>query len=475
MSPLFRLLSRAALIATAFGSAGCFEAVPWSSHTSLRMYGRAHVSNVDPEEPFVARVTPDRHHVTLTLDSFFLRNIPGVAGGGALVGLEVRGAGPSVVSLPLGSVAAQGKHGYLTSLRAAPAIGPFLYKGAPLEVTVSVRPGSAASISCSGTTCASAAALTPAAVDPADEATLAVLRSQFQALFPATEEPTKTWRYTFTLTSSADKATAPDAHTRMLTAQTHLLLLSPPALAPARLQAVQPGKVVRYLTRRGARLHWLHDDREFASLPYLVFSVARSERNPSPSKALQAALGGLVKACDPGPRDPGNGAPPEQRTTDAILPCRPALQRARVTLEQEPSLSMRERSFYTKWLELRDAQQETHSSERDGDKDKQLYGYLAQLARLGELGRQYTGIMTEEEVRYLSSRADDTFSAAKRLCVIVGKEPARVEAAYEQSLAATKEGMRAARMEELVSLKLAAKYDTAKASTKKPPAELLAD
>lgn len=386
---------------------GCFTPVRWSDHLAARAYGASrYLTVVDPEEALVGRITPERHHVTVTLEALFLRNVPGVSSGDATVTLEVRGAPSELTTLSAGSVTVSGRDGFLFSGKPLSA-GPYLYAGRPLDVTVAVAPGS----------------------------------SQTGA--------SQAWRYQIVL-PRCDDATAV---ARCLTEGTHFFLLAPPVDAPSAVGKVAPSAYLPHLRFEGRKLVWGFDHKPFTALPYVILNITRHVRAPVRPEALRRVLAEVATHCDQG----------------RLELCGDATRRARDALDADAVLGDREKALERSWLAFRDEQIAVAGAVKDGHKERELTGYAQLLQRLKDVVSTAPEVMDKGLNDYVDDRLRDLLRSYERLAQLVGRPKDGLQAEHANlrmlRFALTKQ-LKAANM---ARWRLRAKYGINRRAVPPPP------
>jgi len=444
-----------ALLATVLCGAGCFGEISWSNHISFRSYGRGlHLSHIDPEEQLVGRISRKMHYVSIALDSVFFRDLPGLFQRDVVFAFEIRGAGPKAIKTVLEVTEAAGEHAFLSVDNAA-VLQPFLYEGRNMEIVLHFKSTSKDNVgNIKGRMAGAGDALKK--LNPMAGPAIAMASGIFEGVIGAFVKNEQSWKYQFTLYPG--DSTYRDKPELLFTAGRHILLSMPPANAPKQYRFLKPSNLIKYLGMRGNRLIWNYNEEEFTELPYIILNITRYKRYPQDDTPLRKMVNEVVKAYEQGNLDMA----------------RANLKNVRGLIFEDKVITQREKNLEQLWTEFREAQIETGQAEKDGNKEKQLDGYLLQLKFLGDIMQGFPEILEPFEIKDIDFKISRLVSSYERLAQVVGKDIAELNKRVDAMRASIDKAKKAARAEELAKLKLAQKYDTAKMSKTAPPADIMA-
>lgn len=275
------------VMAAACTLGGCALSIGWSNHVSLRSKGDGvALGHVDADEAVKGAIRANLDYVSIALDSVFVRNLPGLTGRSVTLSLDIQGIlpkGKSVRSV-LGMQDSVGEHGFLSFDNVA-VIEPFLYTGRNLTIRFELRAVPKDAVATVKGHIAGAQGLLKKLSVTNTEA-LEAGSDLFQTIVGATASKALSWKYQFTL-FPADGVYR-DKPEMLLTAARHILLIVPPADAPAEVRKLlRPSTLLKHLRLRGNRLVWRHDGQEFVETPYVVLNITRYRRYPSPETELR--------------------------------------------------------------------------------------------------------------------------------------------------------------------------------------------
>jgi hypothetical protein len=446
-----------AALAIAFGvlGAGCFGEINWQNHLSFRSYGRGlHLTHVDPEEAVVGKVSRNMHYVSISLDSVFFRDLPGLYQRDVVFGFEIRGAGPKPIKTVLEVTESAGEHSFL-SLDNAVVLQPFLYTGQNIEITLwfkSTAKDNVANIKGR----ISGAGDTLKKLNPLYGEAVNIASSIFEGVIGAFVKKEQTWKYSFTLYPV--DSTYRDKPEILFTAGRHILIAMPPANAPKAYRFLKPSNLIKYLGMRGNRLVWKHNDEEFIELPYIILNITRYKRYPNTETELRKMVDAVERAY-------------EQQNLDLA---RANLKNVGALIFEDKVITQREKNLEQLWKEFREARIDTAQAEKEGNKEKQLEGMLQQIKFLGEIMTNFVEILEPFEIKDIDFKISRLVSHYERLAQVAGKGVDDLRALLEKQRASIEKARMAAKQEELARQKLIAKYDTAQQAKTPPPPDIVA-
>jgi hypothetical protein len=445
----------AALAACALAGAGCFGEISWSNHLSFRSYGRGlHLSHVDAEELLVGRISRNMHYVSISLDSVFFRDLPGLFQRDVVFGFEIRGVGPQPIKTVLEVTEAAGEHAFL-SIDNAAVLQPFLYGGQNIEITLWFKSTAKDNVGhIKGQLTAAGDVLKK--LNPFGEVGVNMARGIFDSVIGAFVKKEQSWKYSFTLYPG--DSTYRDKPELLFTAGRHILLSMPPADAPKPYRFLKPANLIKYLGMRGNRMIWKHNEEEFTELPYIILNITRYKRYPNLDTPLRKMVVEVEKAYEQG----------------NIELSRANLKNVGGLIFEDKVITQREKNLEQLWKEFRESRLDTAQAEKDGNKEKQLEGMLLQIKFLADILSGFAAILEPFEIKDSEFMMGRLVSHYERLAQIAGKP---VEDA-QKLLESRKEKIQAARdqgkKEELARQKLIAKYDTKDQAKTPPPPEIVA-
>jgi hypothetical protein len=435
-------------------SAGCFGEVSWSNHISFRSYGRGlHLSHVDPEELLVGRISRKLHYVSLSLDAVFFRDLPGLFQRDVVFGFEIRGAGPKAIKTVLEVTEAAGEHSFLSFDNAA-VLQPFLYDGRNMEITLWFKSTAKDQVgNIKGRLSGAGDALKK--LNPLADQAIGLANNIFEGVIGAFVQKEQSWKYTFTL-YPAD-STYRDKPELLFTAGRHILLSMPPANAPKQYRFLKPANLIKYLGMRGNRLIWNHSEEEFNELPYIILNITRYKRYPTEDTPLRKMVTEVVKAYETGNLDMARGN----------------LKNVRGLIFEDKVITQREKNLEQLWTEFREAQIDTAQAEKDGNKEKQLDGYLQQLKFLFDILRGFPEILEPFEIKNIDFMVSRLVASYERLAQIAGKNTEDLNKLVETRRSDAEMAKKKARDEEVARQRLMAKHDVRMRSKVKPPKDVM--
>jgi hypothetical protein len=281
------LLALASLAMTACGPA----AIDWRNHQSLRSAGKGQkgvtLSHVDPSEVVENAISRDLHYVTISLDSVFFRNLPGLFSGATVVfGFEVQGILPKGESIKtvFEPRKAVGENAFL-AMDNVTVIQPFLYTGQNITITLyfqAVEEGE--SLNIAGRIQGAAGLLKK--LNPMAEVAVNTAKSLFTSIIGAFRKKEMQWKYSFTL-YPADSVYR-DKPELLFLAGRHILVAIPPTSASEGLRKkVNLKTLTSDLRLRGNRLVWKENDEEYTTTPYIILNITRYKRYPNEDTELR--------------------------------------------------------------------------------------------------------------------------------------------------------------------------------------------
>jgi hypothetical protein len=441
--------------AIALAGTGCFGEISWSNHLSFRSYGRGlHLSHVDPDEVLLGRISRNMHYVSISLDSVFFRDLPGLFQRDVVFGFEIGGAGDKRIKTVLEVTEAAGEHAFL-SIDNAAVLQPFLYKGQNIEITLWFKSTAKDNV---GNVKGQLAGVgdTLKKLNPLAEGAVNLANGIFDRVIGAFVKKEQSWKYAFTL-YPAD-STYRDKPELLFTAGRHILLSMPPAGAPKPYRFLKPANLIKYLGLRGNRLVWRHNDEEFHELPYIILNVTRFKRYPSQTTPLRLATNQMEAAYEQG----------------NLELARNKVKELGGLIFEDKVITQREKNLEQLYKEFREAKIDTAQAEKDGNKEKQLEGMLSQIKFLSDILANFPMILEPADVSDVDFKLNRLVSHYERLAQIAGKPADEAQKLLELRRAKIEQARAEFRKEEIMRQKMLAKYDTAKVSKTPPPPEILA-
>jgi hypothetical protein len=232
-------------------------------------------------------ISTNLHYVSISLDSVFFRNLPGIGDADVAFGFEITGVlgDGKTIKTVLDSRKGVGENAFL-SFDNLVVIEPFLYKGENMTMNFhfTAVPGPQSNFIRAQLVGPLGDSLKK--INPIKEAGVAQGVSMFANVFGGFAQ--KTWNYGTTFFPS-DRVYR-DKPDLLFTASRHILMATPPADAPAKYKELRPNKLMSKLKMRGNRLVWGSNDEEFTDLPYIVLNVTRYKRYPKTDTKLRQTL-----------------------------------------------------------------------------------------------------------------------------------------------------------------------------------------
>lgn len=264
----------------------CKNYINWKNHISFRSYGKgAQLSHIDPDETVHGAVRANLNYISMSLDTVFFRDLPGLSDRSVAFGFQLTGALPKgkAIKTVLDISKGVGEHAFL-SFDNLVVVQPFLYTGQNVTITLHFRAvdkDEAANIRGR----LQGAGETVKKISPASYAALDTGLDLFTSIISAFTKKEMSWKYSFTLFPV--DSTYRDKPEMLLTAARHILLCIPTADAPRVYRKLKPRYLLRMLKLRGNRLVWKKSEAEYTKTPYIVLNITRYKRYPQPDTRLR--------------------------------------------------------------------------------------------------------------------------------------------------------------------------------------------
>lgn len=269
-------------------SAGAFR---WLGHNLLKVDGKGSRLRMASGMKAPKRcLRKERGYATISLDTFHLRSIRNLVDQHFVLGVSVKGVLASGEVMKSVTHVGRFKGGRATLSRAA-RIGPFLVPPGAITITLhvetlndhrereNVRGRLDGCMSCQ-------------ALDPHRRLSRMQAENIFNTIVGIYRPAPLRFQYAFDL-HPCGTGPGPRSGERLTTGR-QVLLPVPPRKGP--YTRLQPRRIGERLALRGDGLIWRGTGKPFTELPYLVFSVSRSDRLPrySPIHKLEARLERLL-------------------------------------------------------------------------------------------------------------------------------------------------------------------------------------
>jgi hypothetical protein len=290
-----RVVAAIAVAAAAISGCGGLSAIDWRNHINLRSAGAGNkkvaLSQVEANEVVENAISRDLHYVTISLDSVFFRNLPGIFSGATVVlGFEIQGilpAGKAIKTVfePKKSV---GRDSFL-AMDNLTVIQPFLYTGQNITMTLhfkAVKDEDTPNIN----GMISGAANLLKKLNPIADTIVDTAKNIFTKIFSGLSMKELEWKYSFTL-YPADSVYR-DKPELLFLAGRYILVATPPTSASEALRKkVNMRTLTTELKLRGNRLVWTTgNEDEYTETPYIVLNVTRYKRYPAEDTELRKAV-----------------------------------------------------------------------------------------------------------------------------------------------------------------------------------------
>jgi hypothetical protein len=380
---LATLLAMLGLMASACGP----SAIDWRNHVSLRSAGKGQksvtLSHVDPNEVVENAISRDLHYVTISLDSVFFRNLPGIMGGATVVfGFEIQGVLPGGKSIktvfePRKSV---GENAFL-AMDNLTVIQPFLYTGQNMTITLYFQAvAEEESMNITGRIQGAAGLLKK--LNPMAGVAVDTAKSLFTSIIGAFRKKEMQWKYSFTL-YPADSVYR-DKPELLFLAGRHILIAVPPSTASESLRKKVNLKVLTSQLRlRGNRLVWKDTDEEYTETPYIILNITRYKRYPSEETELMK----LTKQVE------------SLYETGAYERALEQLRNVGAAIADDKIITQNEKNLARSMMDYRKAKIEAAIAKQKGDNAEFLKQCEAQVKILSNIKTEFKEILEPYEIK----------------------------------------------------------------------------
>jgi hypothetical protein len=339
------------------------------------------LAHIDPDEVVEGVVSTNLHYITISIDSVFVRNLPGLFDRNVALGLEITGIlpGGKAIQTVLDMKKGVGEHSFLSFDNVA-VIQPFLYTGQNLTIALHFRAVPEDEVQYLRGRLAGAGDLVKK-IAPSRFAALETGVDLFKSIMGAFQRKELSWKYQFTL-YPADSVYR-DKPEMLLTAARHILLIMPPPDSSSDLRAYQPDKVMRYLKMRGNRLVWAHNEKEYTETPYLVLNITRFRRYPATDTELRKTARAVDQFIEQGNFD---GA-------------RAMLHQLGAAINADPIITAQEKNFERSMKDFREARIAAAQAQKSGDKQEELRQIEIQIRLLSHVRTHFNRILYPFETK----------------------------------------------------------------------------
>jgi hypothetical protein len=357
------------------------------------------LAHVAPKELLENVVSRNLHYVSISLDTVFFRNLPGLFGASVAFGVEIYGARADgrPIRTVLDVQTASSDQGFLRFDNVA-VVEPFLYTGRNITMTLHFKAVAKQAAQHVRGRLAGAGdvirKLNPSATGPLELAA-SIFDSVVGAFFGAEKE----YRYTFTL-YPADSVYR-DKPDLLFTAARHILIAVPPPGAPTEFHGLIPPRIMPLLKLRGNRLVYKATGEEYRSTPYIVLNVTRYKRYPKEDTELRQVAKRMDTAIEQG----------------NLRYARENLRNLAVAIGDDPVITQQEKDLERSWLEIRSSQIRAHEAEARGDPASTIAERVRQVRYLVGMKKYFRQILEpfelkqiEYQVRTITRKAKETAS-----------------------------------------------------------------
>jgi hypothetical protein len=397
-------LAAFALLLSAGLTACAHRGIDWQHHISLRTRGEGlALGKLDPRELIEGKVSRNLHHVGLSLETVFVRDLPGVAAKDHLVlGMEAHGVLPDGrVLKTVADVRPCTDESALVFFENPFSLQPFLYTGQSITVTLSFQAVSAAEASNVRGKMAGGGDQIKKLNPKAGEA-LETARQLFGSVLGTSTAASRIWKFSFTL-HPADGLIR-DKPESLLTAARHILLALPPPHGPASLKHLRPELLMEKLKLRGGRVVW-EDGREYTDAPYVILNVSRFKRNPATDSELAKVKGQLERALADSNFDRAGGV----------------LSSMDAAIARDEMLSSTEKNLERSWKEFWERHLHAARALQRGEKAAALKSRSRQLRTLLRLKELFRNILEPFELQNIAYQLSNLKDQIEELSREVGE------------------------------------------------------
>ncbi|MBI3071046.1 MAG: hypothetical protein HYY84_02860 [Deltaproteobacteria bacterium] len=400
------------LILTFFATAvlgGCASSrsVSWTTFTAFHAEGRRlKPASWNYRTLAPAAISSNLHHVSISIDEVFLRNLPHTEKGLVVLGVAIDGlratAEPAVAII--GIKPPFGPDRFLR-LEHPLQVDRFLFKGEPVRIGVITRPISP-----------NDAEYGRAAIDVKHrgKARLTLHNAQsikdnaalFEKLIDAPGLRRAHWIHSIPA-EPADRIYRTTPKLLFVAGTTVFIAVPPPESPPefvhARIETF-PDKV----ELKGSRLVWRSSGADFTDLPYMVVTVTKHKRSPYVDTALRKAVRALEAEIE----------------TNQIDAAKATAARTPKLISDDRSLSIVEKNLERALLEWRTHSIDRKSAAKAGSREVELRHLSAEIESLCFVARQFHKILERSELESFMTITNAGFERMKAIYRDIKEDPA---------------------------------------------------
>ncbi|MBI3072944.1 MAG: hypothetical protein HYY84_12590 [Deltaproteobacteria bacterium] len=378
-------------------TAACGTTVNWRNHVAFRSTGtKLEYSTFDRDEIARTAISTNLHYVSISLDSVFFRNLPGIGDADVAFGFEITGVlgDGKTIKTVLDSRKGVGEHAFLNFDNLV-VIEPFLYKGENVTINFhfTAVPGPQSQFIRAQLVGPLGDSLKK--INPIKDSGVAQGVSMFANVFGGFAQ--KTWNYGTTFFPS-DRVYR-DKPDLLFTASRHILMATPPADAPAKFKELRPNTLMSKLKMRGNRLVWEKTDEEFTDLPYIVLNITRYKRYPKTDTKLRQTLQTIDAHIENG----------------SLELAQSSLQGVGAIISDDVVITATEKNLERSLVKWREERIKSLKAKKDDQKDTELTHVKKELEHLFFTLNEFHKILEPFEIKDMLFRLNERLQRADEL------------------------------------------------------------